>query len=581
MRILTNHIGYEPSREKYALLSCGGEQWLSDEVVCEVVGDGDPFETVFVPRVGPRTEVDGWSNRFFYRVDFSALTAPGRYRIRVRDGKRQVTGAVFEIAPGVVADSCVSDVLFYYKSQRAGGRWNDADRRVPFYGERQGRVDLSGGWYDASGDYSKYLSHLSYANFLNPQQTPLVVWSLLTTADALSSSPVYRDTLIVDRAMEEALYGADFLVRMHDPAGYFYTTVFDQWSKDTEQRVVAAFRGQEGTLLEGYQAGFRQGGGMAIAALAKASRYSTHGDYSNERYLEVAHAGWDHLVKNNVEYLDDRRENVIDVYCALLAAVELARATGDPALYSAAKARMVQLVALYDGERGYWRIREDLTRPFYHASDGGLPIVALVEFALLAESLHDMDARREAMEVALRAVRDIVFVSGETGENPFGIAKQWVQGVAQPLRPSFFVPHDNESGYWWQGENARLGSVACAVRRVVSVCGRSLSDEEQSRLRSFADRQLDWIMGYNPFDACMLHGHGRNNPRYEDHYPNAPGGICNGVTAGFDNEGDIAFLPSSVGSQGDHRWRWSEQWIPHAAWFLLAIDADVEDWRRM
>jgi len=26
------------------------------------------------------------------------------------------------------------------------------------------RVDVHGGWYDASGDRSKYLSHLSYAN---------------------------------------------------------------------------------------------------------------------------------------------------------------------------------------------------------------------------------------------------------------------------------------------------------------------------------------------------------------------------------------------------------------------------------
>ena len=35
------------------------------------------------------------------------------------------------------------------------------------------RADLHGGWYDASGDVSKYLSHLSYANYMNPQQTPL------------------------------------------------------------------------------------------------------------------------------------------------------------------------------------------------------------------------------------------------------------------------------------------------------------------------------------------------------------------------------------------------------------------------
>ena len=30
---------------------------------------------------------------------------------------------------------------------------------------------------------SKYFSHLAYANFMSPQQTPLVVWSMVNTVD--------------------------------------------------------------------------------------------------------------------------------------------------------------------------------------------------------------------------------------------------------------------------------------------------------------------------------------------------------------------------------------------------------------
>ena len=41
------------------------------------------------------------------------------------------------------------------------------------------RVDVHGGWYDASGDVSKYLSHLSEANYMNPQQSPMAVWVFL------------------------------------------------------------------------------------------------------------------------------------------------------------------------------------------------------------------------------------------------------------------------------------------------------------------------------------------------------------------------------------------------------------------
>ncbi len=46
------------------------------------------------------------------------------------------------------------------------------------------------------------------------------------------------------RLIEEALFGADFLVRMQDAAGYFYMTVFDKWSKDINQRDICAYATQ-------------------------------------------------------------------------------------------------------------------------------------------------------------------------------------------------------------------------------------------------------------------------------------------------------------------------------------------------
>ena len=76
----------------------------------------------------------------------------------------------------------------------------------------------------------------------------------------------------------------------------------------------------------------------------------------------------------------------------------------------------------------------------------------------------------------------------------------------------------------------------------------------------------------------MLQGHGRNNPPYEPGFHNAPGGVCNGITSGLDDEADIAFRPMPAASQREQSWRWGEQWMPHAAWLLLALvlaDTDV------
>ncbi|MCV5754657.1 hypothetical protein OFN51_38255, partial [Escherichia coli] len=46
------------------------------------------------------------------------------------------------------------------------------------------------------------------------------------------------------RLIEEALFGADFLVRMQNEKGFFYMTVFDKWSKDTAQREICAYETQ-------------------------------------------------------------------------------------------------------------------------------------------------------------------------------------------------------------------------------------------------------------------------------------------------------------------------------------------------
>lgn len=527
---------------------------------------------------GPWVPQPGW-RRSFALIDFSTVSCSGEYYLSVTGAGEALQSPVFKIENGLLAESTISDILFYYKSQRSSWRWDQADRQVPFFGQRRDRVDASGGWYDASGDYSKYLSHLSYANYMNPQQIPLVVWSLLTLRDELGASSRYAGTLLEERALEEGLYGADFLLRMQDPEGYFYMTLFDQWSKDTGKRQITAFRGQDGELLEQYQAGFRQGGGMAIAALAKAARGPAAGASSKAGYLEAAEKGWAHLVEHNTSYLDNGSENIIDHYCALLAAVELYRATGKGPYLEAARGRGRELIQLYRRDEGYWTVEEGHIRPFFHASDAGLPLIALLEYARTERDSGDTRKAEEAEGTAVAAALDILSITEGSGDNPALLARQWVKPVDGPIKVSFFIPHENETGYWWQGENARLSSLACALRRVGGLLAVKEDEKLRRRLADCADAQLHWILGRNPYDICMLQGHGRNNPRYEDHYPNAPGGICNGITAGYADEEDIDFLPAALEGRGDHRWRWSEQWIPHAAWFLLALTADSEHWK--
>jgi hypothetical protein len=136
-------------------------------------------------------------------------------------------------------------------------------------------------------------------------------------------------------------------------------------------------------------------------------------------------------------------------------------------------------------------------------------------------------------------------------------------------RRQWFYPHKNPSGYWWQGENARLGSLAAAAWSVAADAG--VDETLRAEAESAALRWVAWVLGANPFDRCMLHGRGRNNPVYTEGYHNAPGGVCNGVTSGFTDENDIAFAPEPAASDPAQNWRWGEQWLPHAAWLLYAL----------
>ncbi len=581
MKILIDHIGYEIDSIKIALLAFTKERVVSEkkDFTVLLLSDSDHTnlsdQVILTGVLGTVVQVSGWKDRFFQKIDFSSIHKKGRYRIKISIGKETCESSSFQIGQGLLADNCISDILFYFKSQRCSWRWDQADSNIPFFGDRKDNVDVHGGWYDASGDYSKYLSHLSYANYFNPQQTPLVVWALFSLHETVSTHPHYKHPLLEDRILEEAFWGTDFLMRMKDPEGFFYTTVFDQWSKKTEKRMIAAFRGQEGTMLDSYQAGFRQGGGLAIAALARASSSGSHGEYTTGEYLDAAIKGWEHLQRYGLTYLDNKRENIIDDYSALLAVTEIYRATEDRTYLEAARERAGNLIKLYNHDRGYWQVEKDNERPFFHASDSGLPLVAIIAYENI-----ETDARKKNDTAAfIRIVsRDLLAVADEV-DNPFNLARQWIEPLGGKAHSSFFMPHVNETGYWWQGENASIASLSCALRLAKDYFTDTMP-EMIPKLDYYADSQLHWILGRNPFDICMLQGRGRNNPNYEEYYPNAPGGICNGITAGFTDEDDIDFLPDTPGDISDHKWRWSEQWIPHAAWFLLALTANSKKWRQ-
>ena len=588
-RILVNHLGYEPAHSKRAVVQGRAGDVFNDFVVRKL-DTGKAVLNGKVRFVGP---VHKWKDWVFGTVDFGPVTDEGRYVIEVSTGRGTVTSHPLKIKKNVLERNTLSDVIYYFKGQRCSGLWDKADRTMRFEG-KDGVVDVHGGWFDATGDYGKHLSHLSFSTFFNPQQVSLTAWSLFESYRELERRADPNFTQYTKRLLDEAMVGADFLVRLKNPSGSFYITVSGRGpEKKPEDRIITpkATRhiiltpetkdklrdyGRERLLDDtSYEAGYREGAGLCIAALAMASTSEVTGDFSRADYLKAAEEAFAHLEKDNVKYLNDGKENILDDACALLAAVELFRATDHHAYRAAADKRARNLEArLTSGEglTGYWRA-DDATRPFFHPVDAGLPAVSLLKYVEIAggeDRERALGAVRRSLEFELSVTAEVV--------NPFGYSRQYVQDKTGARRTSFFFPHNTETEPWWQGENARLGSLAAAARLALRYFGEN--EEFGRKLEAFSRDQLNWILGLNPYDSCMLHGKGRNNPAYmffdSYEYTNAPGGIVNGITAGLEDELDIDFNLHFSQTGKDDDWRWGEQWLPHAAWYLYAVSLGTE-----
>lgn len=562
--IHVNQVGFDPKSPKIAIIEYNSNILNSTFDIM----DADSEKTVFTSKIGNAESVEDWKlGNFYYKADFSSFQKPGNYKIKLKIDGQIYTSARFSIEEDILAKRTISSIVHYYNKQRANTPEElEADKNMLLFGSTK-KVDVHGGWCDASGDVSKYFSHLAYANFVSPQQTPLVTWSLINTSETISKK--LTQWKIKDSLDNEALWGADYMMRCLSDEDYFYMIVFSYFDKNPSARRIVGLKANSVTTDE-YQSAFREGAGMAIASLARISKWNKSGDFTSKQYLDGAKRAYAHLLINNTKYDDDGKENIIDDYCALMAATELWIATNEN-FYKDEARKWAHKLENRMTDKGWFR-SNDANRPFWHAADAGLPVVALTRY-LKKES--DSKERTAAENVIKKALEYNLAVTNNVA-NPFGYARQSFL-FNDKIQDGFFIPHDNETGWWWQGENARLASLATAAIEG----GKSISLQKNNSIKKsldlYASQQLSWILGCNPYSMCFLYKFGENNvPYMHSNYGHGSekGGISNGIT-GKDGNGDGSGIDFKMEDKGNE-WRWTEQWIPHSAWFLQAITAMVE-----
>jgi hypothetical protein len=181
--VVVNQVGYTPDDSKIAVLIA---ESVPSDTSFNVV-DAASGESIYAGEVGDDQGASNDQYQHTYRLDFSAVNAPGQYRIEAA----RASSPVFKVAEAdVLYQPLLDNALFFYQAQRDGAEvissvlnrqpshLNDLAAQVyepPFYdadgllesdlkpvGET---VDVMGGWFDA-GDYLKFVQTTSFVEAL-------------------------------------------------------------------------------------------------------------------------------------------------------------------------------------------------------------------------------------------------------------------------------------------------------------------------------------------------------------------------------------------------------------------------------
>lgn len=592
MQVFANNVGYEPAAAKRFVAGAdAGSGPLPFRVLDTSTGAAACSGTAQYAG-----QVSDWAASshpavpaHYWAGDFSGLTRQGQYIIAVDTpaGSAPFAGLSypFLVEPDVYERHALAHVVHYFKGSRCSGEFDKVDANLPVGPHGSQRVDVHGGWYDATGDLGIHFGQVfrgPAAPYLITTAVPLTAWVLTASHGQLVRRDDTELTQLANWTLGEALFGADFLVRMKAPDGSFYSSIIQPEGSRADQPEPPGERYLEAEQTAGgyvpAMVSFREGGGTAVAALAAASRYELSGEYSSADYLHTAEEAFGYLAANNQQLNGGLPENILDECEILVAATELHRATGEQAYRAEAGKRAGQLAARltsWQQYHNYWRA-DGGTRPFFHPSNAGLPVVALLTYLPLADA-----AEQVALTDVVRKSLDFEMTTTQEVANPFGYARQLVQNGKGTRYTTFFFPHDVspsvQSGGWWQGENARIASLAAAARLAAIHTG---AGEFAARLRAYADDQLNWICGLNPYASCMLNGSGLNNPAYYDvagswQFLPTAGGINNGICGMNTSGSGICYEPGyrsdEFVSDWPDDWRRMEQWLPHSTWFMYAL----------
>jgi hypothetical protein len=552
--VLVNQVGYEVNGEKilvvqlrdtfdkqpaqgFQLIDKSGKIVFSGKLVsCGRVNDGTP---------------DDWGARY-WQGEFTRFNTNGEYYARIKMGDEEFSSFPFRIGRNLIFLETMQYAAHFFWFQRCGYEvpglhpachMDDATIPEALGG---GQCNAAGGWHDA-GDFNKYATI-----------SCRTVYALLNAGRVVSKQGLSNKSS--KEILDEGLWGAEWLYKMWQPGkGIIYQEVwngYEYWGtpdKETDNLKGTAddrpFRG------EGPSA-------MTAAALAAAARTT-----GSREYREAAEDLWRGAVKSKSNYPEDiwaktsggfpETESIAGRFVRrtsdlLLADLELEALTGEQKYRDNAQSCAESLLQEQKAD-GLWP-SDAYSRTVFQ----GLPPAALALYVRAHPGTR-------TSEKAINALRLWMKRNLQLTNNPFNLIP-WAEGV-------FFNPDIKD--YWYVGQNSQYLSNAWALY----LCGHLFNKPELFKL---ADRQIDWILGENPYGLCMLEGKGSyNSPNshyrwgVDNTWKAVPGAIPNGFCRPETNQ-DCPYYDLDAQSHPLSSWHTAEPWEPHSAFYILAVSARLK-----
>lgn len=559
--LLVNQVGYVPKTGKFFVTK--GIRNGKFEVI-NLETQKVAFTGVIKPNPGDFGE---------YSVgDFSVLTQEGHYYIKsdtLRSYPFQISKKVYQ--------SPMNLIVGYFSLQRCGS--STTGYLSPCHLDDGVRMDngkhqdVTGGWHDAS-DLRKWVDAIIYGMI------------------GLSKSYELQDDTSKDREkiLDELMWGNQYFLKMQEPQGYVMNYVGGDVKKHSDSnRWTNNEIEKEGDELKFVKpnAGISDNDMLLFGSkddrVIRTDPVSMAGQYNfitaeaiMARITKTIDPGYS---KNCIEAAincfnwctgSNRETNTGIIGASIQASTEMYKTTRndtylDFAAEQASRLKKLQVNMPEGGVGGFFHTSSSDQEAYKNISQGCLEFISLCDLAKTFPDHKDVKSWKEM--IADYANNYLIFLSQRNsfGIIPFGLYSKQDPGGNRKAGNYWYRYFMQPELEWWVGINANIASAGIGLIKASEV----LKDPE---LKALSQRQLDWIIGVNPFNSSTIETVGYNQPKhfggssFLPSTPVLPGAVLNGLGGDRSDQPDI----------GNGDWQISEYWTPmvsYTLWLMAEISS--------